>query len=340
MLAVHHNVSLQPFNTFGIAARAQAYARITEIGQLAEVPALPEFKAGRYLVLGGGSNILLTQDFEGLVIHIGIGGIHVAGMDTDYVWVRAGAGHNWHALVQHCVARGWGGIENLSLIPGTVGAAPVQNIGAYGVELKEVFELLQAYDFRTQQFVTMNAEACAFGYRDSIFKQPENKNRYAITDVTLRLRRQPVVSLKYEALQKELASADPATVGIAAVSQAVIRVRQSKLPNPAQIGNAGSFFKNPTVTAQTFQALAVAYPGIPAYPQPDGSVKLAAGWLIEQCGFKGKRVGNTGSHAQQALVLVNYGGATGAEVLALANSIQHTVRERFGVLLELEVNVV
>lgn len=340
MPALQRNVSLQPYNTFGIKAAAKWYVRITEAAQLPGLITLPVFKENRRLLLGGGSNILLTQDFDGLVIHIAITGIHVESITNDQVWVRAGAGHNWHALVLHCVAQGWGGIENLSLIPGTVGAAPIQNIGAYGAELKDVFHSLQAFDFEVGRFVTLDAAACRFGYRDSIFKHPENKNRYAITDVTLRLHRHPVLNLQYDALQKELQGVDASALTIADVSNAVVRVRQSKLPDPAVIGNAGSFFKNPAVALAQFQALRQQHPNMPAYPQPDGSVKLAAGWLIEQCGFKGRRTGNTGSHAQQALVLVNYGNASGQEVLALANSIRQAVLQRFGVQLEMEVNVV
>jgi len=339
-LVISKDVSLKNFNTFGIDVAARYYTQITDAVQLNELVQTLEYRAHPTFVLGGGSNLLLTQNVDALVLHITIGGIQIVKEDEAHVWVQAGAGENWHAFVQHCVSNNWGGIENLSLIPGTVGAAPVQNIGAYGSELKDCFEALEAFDFKTNTHVTLDRDACAFGYRDSIFKQLAFKGRYLITHVTFRLTKKPTVNVAYEALQKELGTADSRTLTIQDVSAAVIRIRQSKLPDPAQIGNAGSFFKNPVVSPEVYARIKQQHEAVPAYPQPDGNVKIAAGWLIEQCGWKGKRIGDAGMHSRQALVLVNYGNASGAALYAVAKAVQQDVLSLFGIALQIEVNVV
>ncbi len=336
---IRENASLKPYNTFGIDAHARHLCIVHTVEELQEVLRSGAAKDVMPLVLGGGSNVLFTGDVDRLVILNRIGGIDVVHETGDTVYVRSGAGEVWHGLVRWCVDRGYGGIENMSLIPGCVGAGPIQNIGAYGAELKDVFHELTAVAIDTAQQHTFGLDACRLGYRDSIFKH-EAKGRYVIATVTLRLDKNPKPRTHYGSLQKELERRGISDPGIREVSDAVIAVRQSKLPEPAALGNAGSFFKNPEVDPRVYESLKATHEGLVAFPGTGGRMKLSAGWLIEQCGWKGRRVGNTGAHKDQALVLVNYGGATGDEVYGLAMAIRESVKEKFGVVLETEVNVI
>jgi UDP-N-acetylmuramate dehydrogenase len=291
------------------------------------------------LILGGGSNILLTKNFDGLVLKNEILGIEKLKEDEEHVYVKAGAGVNWHQLVVHCINNNWAGMENLSLIPGNTGASPMQNIGAYGVEIKDFFYDLEAFHLEEKKIVVFNLQDCEFGYRESVFKR-KFKNQFVIISVTYRLSKQPVFNTSYGAIEQELETMGVKELSIQAISQAVINIRSSKLPDPAVIGNAGSFFKNPEIASNEFAILKDNFPTIVGYKLPNGNVKLAAGWLIEQCGWKGYRNGDAGCHAKQALVLVNYGNATGAEIYALSTSIINSVEEKFGVGLEREVNII
>ena len=337
-MQVLQDVSLQPHNTFGLEARARHWITITATEQLQELLRDPTYQSVPKLVLGGGSNVLFTQDFAGLLIKIAIPGISVVKEDDDEVYVRSGAGVGWHELVMHCIERGYGGIENLSLIPGTVGAAPMQNIGAYGVEIKDVFSSLEAVEIATGNRHTFELADCQFGYRSSVFKH-ERKGQYIITSVTLRLRKQPVLNTSYGAIAETLARKHIHAPTIRDVSEAVIDIRRSKLPDPQQIGNAGSFFKNPVIPRAQYEALLTDYPTMPGYPT-EQAVKVPAGWLIEQCGWKGKRVGNIGVHNQQALVLVHFGGGQGSALMTLAQDIKASVLKKFGIVIEPEVNMI
>ena len=336
-LPLQFDVSLRARNTFGVEARANAYLPVSSVAMLrtvrddAGLAAMPRF------VLGGGSNLLLTRDLDALVLHMVNRGIAVIGEDPDHVFVCAQAGESWHALVQWTLAQGLGGLENLSLIPGSVGAAPIQNIGAYGGELADCFHALQAFDFDSGQVLTLTREACTFAYRDSIFKQ-ELRDRVAIINITVALPKRWQANLRYVELADALAPiSNPSAIDI---SEAVMAIRRRKLPDPAVIGNAGSFFKNPVVSAAQRDALLLAYPQLVSYEQANGSVKLAAGWLIDHCGWKGRSLGAAGVHDRQALVLVNRGGATGEEMVQLGERIQTDVALRFGVNLEIEPVVV
>jgi UDP-N-acetylmuramate dehydrogenase len=337
MLNIAENFSLKTYNTFGINALARyfsAFSTADELAQLLESGPAPP------LILGGGSNILLTGNIDGPVLKNEITGIDLVHEDGQYVYVKTGAGENWHGFVQYCLSRDWAGVENLSLIPGSVGAAPMQNIGAYGVEIKEVFHELEAWSLQDRKVYTFTLNDCRFGYRDSVFKG-EHKGKFIILNVTFRLNKTPVFHTEYGAIREELDRMGVQELSIRAISQAVIHIRSAKLPDPAQIGNAGSFFKNPTVTDEEFETLQAAFPDIIGYHVPSaGTVKLAAGWLIEQCGWKGYRRGDAGCHARQALVLVNYGNATGHEIYDLSEEILVSVRQKFGVTLEREVNII
>lgn len=353
-MQIQENISLKPYNTFGIDAKARYFAVFNSVEELAELltsftryrladdtlnPQTSTLKPGTStLILGGGSNILLTKDVDGLVLKNEIKGIRLVTEDEHNVYVRVGAGENWHQFVLHCIENNWAGIENLSLIPGNVGASPMQNIGAYGVEIKDVFHELRAFHLEEKTNYTFSAKDCRFGYRESIFKG-KYKNQFVITDVTFRLNKQAVFNTSYGAINQELEKMGIKDLSIKAVSDAVIRIRSSKLPDPAVIGNAGSFFKNPEIKKVQFEKLQNDFPLIIGYPLPDDTIKLAAGWLIEQCGWKGVRHGDAGCHDQQALVLVNYGQASGKEIYKLSEEIQRTVYEKFGVLLEREVNI-
>lgn len=333
---IQEHTSLLAFNTFGIPAHA---AHFTEIFHSDELHTALQSGIQPILVLGGGSNILLTGDVPGLVIKNSIAGITIISEDNHQVRVRAGAGVVWHDFVCWAVENGYGGVENLSLIPGTVGAAPVQNIGAYGVELKDVFVELEAADLSSGQVSIFHKDDCRFGYRNSIFKQ-EHKGKYCILSVTFALHKAPhQLHMAYGDIQKTLLANGVAYPGISEVSQAIIQIRSSKLPDPAKIGNCGSFFKNPETERSVLEKIQQQYPHVVYFEVPDGKVKIPAGWLIEQCGWKGKRVGNTGCYEKQALVLVNYGGATGQEVKNLAFAIIDSVDQTFGIRLEPEVNI-
>jgi UDP-N-acetylmuramate dehydrogenase len=334
---IEQNVSLKLYNTFGLSARAKLMARVADVSSLQKVLGNSATQNEERFILGGGSNILLTKDIDGLVIKNEIGGIDLIEEDADSFLIRSGSGVVWHDLVMHCIENNYSGIENLSLIPGNVGAAPMQNIGAYGVELKNVFHSLESVEMATGDIHTFDAEACQFGYRESVFKR-KLKGQFIISSVTLKLNKSPNFNTSYGAIEQELERLVIASPTIRDVSQAVMNIRQSKLPDPNELGNSGSFFKNPIVGTTKFEELKNSNPTIPGYPAGD-KTKLAAGWLIEQCGWKGKVVGNTGSHAQQALVLVNYGDATGVEIFNLSERIMNSVNDTFGVQLEREVNV-
>ena len=331
--------SLATLNTFGIAASAEWFAVCDTADDWREALTEARRLERPVLVLGGGSNILFTRDVTGLVLKNRLAGISLLREDADHFYVKAGAGENWHDFVMHCVHSGYAGVENLSLIPGSVGAGPMQNIGAYGVELKDVFHELTALDRDTYETVTFSLADCEFGYRNSVFKT-RLRDRFIILDVTLRLRKVPVFQTSYGAIEEELQKNGVTELSLRAVSDAVIRIRRSKLPDPAEIGNAGSFFKNPSIPVKQFEALKQLHPHIPGYPSAEKDhVKTAAGWLIEQAGWKGFRRDNYGVHKNQALVLVNYGGASGQAIYNLSSEIVRSVHEKFGIELEREVNI-
>jgi UDP-N-acetylmuramate dehydrogenase len=342
-MQLQQNISLKKYNTFGIDVTTKYFAVFNAVEKINE---LLEFNNPQTqnpkpetLILGGGSNILFTKSFNGLVLKNEIKGIEIVKEDENCVYVKAGAGENWHQFVLYCINNNLAGVENLSLIPGNVGASPMQNIGAYGVEIKDVFHSLEAFSLAEKKIVTFTINDCAFGYRESVFKK-KYKNQFVITSVTFKLSKKPQFNTSYGAIEQELEKMGVKDLSIKAISDAVINIRSSKLPNPAAIGNAGSFFKNPEVEKSTFDILQAKFPEIVGYNLPNGNVKLAAGWLIEQCGWKGYRKGDAGCHAKQALVLVNYGNAKGEEIFALSELIIASVKEKFGVLLEREVNVV
>ena len=334
-LPVQTDFSLRAHNTFGIDAKAYAYLPVPSVADLQRVGADPKLSQLQRLVLGGGSNLVLTQDFGGLVLHICNQGIQVVGEDADATYVRAAAGENWHGLVQWTLAQGFGGLENLSLIPGNVGAAPIQNIGAYGVEMQDRFHALTAFDFATGQIMTLRHEDCAFAYRDSVFKH-RLRDRAVVLDVTFALPKRWQADVRYGEVSQELAMCGIEMPSASDISTAVIAIRTRKLPDPALIGNAGSFFKNPIVPAAQRNALLAQHPQLVSYQHADGGFKLAAGWLIDQCGWKGKTLGPVGMYQQQALVLVNLGGASGQDVVRLSQAVQADVMARFGVALEPE----
>lgn len=338
-MIVQKDVQLKPYNTFGIEATAKYFVEVSSIEQLKEILQNPDYQPIKRLILGGGSNMLLTKDFDGLVIKMSIKGMDVVKETEENIWIKAGAGVVWHDLVMHCVDQNYAGIENLSLIPGTVGAAPMQNIGAYGIEIKEVFEELEALEIETGEIRTFDKATCNFGYRESIFKH-EAKGKYIILNVTFKLSKKPSFHVEYGAIKDTLAEMGVSEMSIKAISDAVIHIRQSKLPNPAEIGNAGSFFKNPEIPNTQFEVLKAQFPTIPSYPVNETTTKVPAGWLIEQAGWKGQRFGNVGVHAKQALVLVNYGGGKGEEIKDLSQKIQASVKEKFGIQLSAEVNFI
>lgn len=336
-MTIQHNISLLPCNTFGLDAHAEYFAEINTLEQLREAL---RTNIRPVFLLGGGSNVLFTRNVPGLVLKNQLGGIEVVRHFKNRVWVRAGGGVVWHEFVLWCIAQGYGGVENMSLIPGTVGAAPIQNIGAYGVELKDVFVRLRAMHLETGRLKTFFNAACRFGYRDSIFKQ-EEKGKWCITEVVFSLsKNRHRLNVSYGDISKTLEAHAVTDPSIADVSRAVVQIRSSKLPDPAKIGNCGSFFKNPETDGSVLKRILASHPQAPHFPLPDGRVKIPAAWLIEQCGWKGKRVGNTGCYERQALVLVNYGGATGDEVKNLAFAIIESVEKTFGIRLEPEVNLV
>ncbi|MBB5636427.1 UDP-N-acetylmuramate dehydrogenase [Pedobacter cryoconitis] len=337
MLVLQENISLIPYNTFGIDVKARFFAEIFTPEDLVELRNSAVFKENKLLILGGGSNVLFTEDYEGLVLKVSIPGI-VTEISDSQVVVTAGAGVIWNDLVNYCVENGFAGMENLTLIPGTVGASPIQNIGAYGVELKDVFESCEAFEIATGEFKKFDYSACHFAYRDSVFKN-ELKGQYIITRVNFKLFTRIRINSQYGAIQSLLAERRITHPTITDISKIVAEIRVSKLPDPSTIGNAGSFFKNPIIERAEFEKLKHAFPAVISYPAGEGKVKLAAGWLIEQCGFKGITEGHTGTWKNQALVLVNHGGASGKEVYSFSEKIIDTVSSKFGVKLEREVNI-
>jgi UDP-N-acetylmuramate dehydrogenase len=340
-MAIREKVSIRNYTTFRVNSTAEYFSAFSSVDELAALTSTRD----PLMVLGGGSNVLFTKDFAGLLLKNEIMGIDILQETEDHVVVRAGAGEEWHNFVLYCIERGFGGVENLSLIPGSVGAAPIQNIGAYGVELKDVFWSLEAFNIHDKTIRQFSALDCEFGYRDSIFKR-RYRNQFIITSVYFRLTKRPVFHTSYGAIQEELKKMNVTELSLRAISDAVINIRRSKLPDPAEIGNAGSFFKNPTISQSQFESLKAQFPGIVGYANPDGSIKLAAGWLIEHTGpdanrsWKGYREGDAGCHARQALVLVNYGNATGAQIFELSERILKSVKAKFNVDLEREVNII
>ena len=331
------NFSLKSYNTFNVACIARYFSCFENEEQLQD--SLDMLNMKNLLILGGGSNILFTKNFDGHVLKNECKGIAVVHEDVDFVYVKAGGGENWHQFVQYCVGRGWGGLENLSLIPGNVGAAPIQNIGAYGVEIKDTFVEATAIELSTGDTYIFGKDACNFGYRESIFKK-EAKGKYFIYDVTFKLSKSPQLNMAYGDIQKIIKEKNIATPSIKDVADAVIQIRESKLPNPKDIGNAGSFFKNPEISIEQFSLLQQQFPNMPHYSLSNGKEKIPAAWLIEQAGWKGKQIGNTGNHAKQALVIVNYGHATGAEIWQHALLVRDDVQQKFGIILEAEVNII
>jgi len=331
------NKSLKKYNTFGLDVTADYFTSIHSIEDLIHVLQDKQFATMPKMFLGGGSNVLLTKDYRGLIIHNCLNGIEVVKRDDAFVYVKAASGEGWHDFVLYCIDKGFGGVENMSLIPGSVGAGPMQNIGAYGVEMKDVFYELEALNLSSLQVEKFSNVDCKFGYRESVFKN-EKKGQYFIVAVTFRLSLNPTVNTTYGAIQQQLKAMNVENPTIKNVSDAVIAIRSSKLPNPAVLGNSGSFFKNPEISTTEYERLKNEFPNVVGYPTNAG-YKLAAGWLIEQCGWKGKVVGNCGSHKDQALVLVNYGNATGDEIYQLALAIQDSVFEKFKVMIVPEVNV-
>lgn len=338
MFTIKNNFSLRQLNTFGVESHARWYVQIDSETDLKELFADVKWKNEDLLVLGGGSNTLFVKNFEGLVVHVHIRGINHQ-IDGHTIYVTAGAGEVWNNLVNYCVNHHFAGLENLSLIPGSVGASPIQNIGAYGVELMDVFHSCKAFEIETGQISMFSKADCSFSYRDSIFKGKQ-KNKYIITEVTYKLSTEFKPNISYGAIEQELKARGIKKPTIKDVSQVVSHIRVSKLPDPSTIGNAGSFFKNPIIEQKQFDDLQAFFPDIVHYPAGESQVKLAAGWLIEQCGWKGKVVGNTGTWKNQALVLVNHGNATGDEIFNFSSQIIESVQNRFGILLEREVNVI
>jgi UDP-N-acetylmuramate dehydrogenase len=337
-MLITKNVSLKPYNTFGLDVKAKSFCEITSIEMLKEV--LNENTSTSLFILGGGSNMLLTKDIEALVLHINLKGITILSQTDDTVVIKAMAGENWHGFVLWCLNHNFGGVENMSLIPGNIGTAPIQNIGAYGVELKDVFVSCEALDIKNQTIKVFTKADCKFGYRESIFKQ-DLKEDYIITSVNLELtKRSHKLRIDYGAIKTELIALNITKPTIQNISNAVIAIRQSKLPDPKEIGNSGSFFKNPVISAEQYFKLRENFPEVPSYKLSDDEFKIPAGWLIEKAGFKGKRFNNYGVHDKQALVLVNYGNAKGSAIYELAQLIQKTIKRLFNIKIETEVNII
>ena len=337
-MQIEGNISLKRYNSFGIEAKAKHFVRLKNLNDLDEVFYDSAIAGNNPFILGGGSNILLTRDINRLVIKNELKGVEVT-EDEDFFYIKAGAGENWHQLAMFSVSKGYAGMENLALIPGNVGATPMQNIGAYGVEIKDIFHELDAYHIGTKSFKKFSLDECEFGYRESVFKT-KYKDQFIITSVTYRLKKTPGFNISYGAIQQELEKMKVEELSAQAIAQAVINIRSSKLPDPAVVGNAGSFFKNPTIAKSELESLKTMFPTIPSFPFDDEKVKLPAGWLIEQCGWKGFRNGDAGCYEKQALVLVNFGKATGKEIFNLSEQILQSVKEKFGVILEREVNII
>lgn len=338
-MQITSNISLKLLNTFGIEVKAKYFTEIQSLENIIELLETKEYKNNARLILGGGSNLLLTKDVDALVIKNNLKGISIVKETDDTVWVKCAAGEVWHEIVMWCIEHNYGGLENLSLIPGCTGASPMQNIGAYGVEIKDTFYELDAIHLETGKQQLFSKSDCEFGYRESVFKH-QLKNQFIITSVTFQLSKNPTFRIEYGAIKQELEAMHISELSIKAISQAVINIRSSKLPNPKEIGNAGSFFKNPEVSTETYLKLKQEFPNLVAYPLENSNYKLAAGWLIEQSGLKGLQIGDAGVHKLQALVLVNYGKATGKEIYDLSTLVLETVNAKFGVTLEREVNII
>jgi len=337
-MQIQNNFSLKKYNTFGIEAKAKQFVAVHSVEELKQI--LATYKTNAKFILGGGSNMLLTQDINALVIHVDLKGKKIIKEDDDYVWVESQAGEVWHEFVLWSIDHNLGGLENMSLIPGNVGTTPVQNIGAYGTEIKDTFVSCTAVNIVSQELRTFTKEECKFGYRESIFKQ-EAKDQYVITSVVFKLtKRNHKINTAYGDITKELEKNNIVTPNLKEVSNAVIAIRKSKLPDPKELGNSGSFFKNPIIPKELYEKVHAQFPEMPHYVVSETEVKVPAGWLIEQAGFKGKRFGDAGIHKNQALVLVNYGNATGQEILAVSKDIQATVLNKFGIAIEAEVNVI
>lgn len=333
----HYNIQL--LNTFGIRVDAKFFTEVASIQEIQQALSYARKLKVPLLILGGGSNLLFTKDFNGLILKINLKGISLLNEDNKYFYVKAYAGENWDDFVNYCCESGYDGLENLSLIPGNVGASPIQNIGAYGVELKDHFYELEFYDFNSQEVKIIEKAACEFGYRNSVFKN-ELKHKGVVLSVTFKLDKNPTFNTDYGAINDELDSMGVSNYTAMDIRDAVINIRRSKLPDPEEIGNAGSFFKNPVVTYDKFKELLEKFPNLVSFKQNNGTYKLAAGWLIDQCEWKGYRKGDAGVHAKQALVLVNYGDANGAQILSLANEVSDSVFAKFKVELEKEVNII
>ena len=337
-MQIHTNFSLKNYNTFGIEAKAKEFVSVHSSDELIEI--LQQRPASKKFILGGGSNMLLTQDVDALVIHLDLKGKKIIDENDDFVWVESQAGENWHEFVLWTIDQNFGGLENLSLIPGNVGTTPIQNIGAYGVEIKDTFVLCEAIHIETQELLVFTNEKCKFGYRESIFKN-EIKDEFVITSVVFKLtKRNHKLNTSYGAIEAELEKQHIKNPSLKDVSNAVIAIRQSKLPDPKELGNSGSFFKNPVILKSDFEKIQQKFPEIPHYVVTETEVKVPAGWLIEQAGFKGKRFGDAGIHKNQALVLVNYGNATGQEILEVSKNIQKTILDTYGIAIEAEVNII
>jgi UDP-N-acetylmuramate dehydrogenase len=335
---IKDNFSLKKYNTFGIEAKAKQFVAIQTVADLKTV--LKEHKSEPKFILGGGSNMLLTKDINALVIHIDLKGKKILKEDDDFVWVESMAGENWHEFVLWTIDQNFGGLENMSLIPGNVGTTPVQNIGAYGTEIKDTFVSCEAMNIATQEMKTFTKEDCNFGYRESVFKH-EAKDQFIITSVVFKLtQRNHKINISYGDITKELEKHNVITPTLKDVSNAIIAIRQSKLPDPKELGNSGSFFKNPIILKSDYEKIHALHPEMPHYVISETEVKVPAGWLIEKAGFKGKRFGDAGIHKNQALVLVNYGNATGQEILNISKNIQATILKEFGIAIEAEVNVI
>lgn len=337
MIIIEECYSLKSYNTFGIQCLARIFAEANNPDDLKTIVNVFRDDPKPKLILGGGSNLLFTDDFDGVVIFPDLKGIELVKHTRDHVWVKVYAGENWDNFVSHCVSKNWGGVENLSLIPGNVGACPIQNIGAYGVEVKDLIDTVEAIELQSGDIRLFSNEECHFGYRDSIFKH-EAKNKYIITAVTFKLLKNPICKINYGDVSQELKNFDGITV--ATVRESVINIRRRKLPDPEKLGNAGSFFKNPVIPVDVFTMIKQTYPDVTSYPAEPRHVKIPAAWLIQTCGWKGKREGNVGTHETQPLVIVNYGNATGKEIFEFAARIKESVDHQFGINLEMEVNVI
>ncbi len=335
-MKIQENISLKSYNTFGIDVKAKRFVSITSVYELQELLKLEK----DVFLISGGSNMLLTDDITKLVVHINITGISIDRENDTEVHLTVNAGENWHEFVLWSISQNYGGIENLSLIPGNVGTCPIQNIGAYGIEVKDVITKIEAIEVATQKLITFSNADCSFGYRDSIFKN-EAKGKCVITSVSFKLTKENhVLNSSYGAINTELERNNISNPTLKNISDAVIAIRKSKLPDPKEIGNSGSFFKNPVISTKHFEALLKEHPSMPSYVVSETAIKIPAGWLIEKSGFKGQRYGNFGVHEKQALVLVNYGGATGKEIYALAQKIQDKIKDNFNISLDIEVNII